>query len=138
MNWRLTMAIVSASLSLGLTAAGAGAQNGRYENVSLPDPGQERTAQEVMETVRCMVCQGQSVADSNADLAGDMRGLIRDRIAAGDSPATIRRWLIARYGRWVTLDPPAEPLSAPLWLVPLIAFCGGCVLLARRLRKARY
>lgn len=71
-------------------------------NVQLTDPAQERQAQALMVTLRCVVCQGQSIADSNAEMAGDMRSLVRTRIAAGESPETIRAWLVSRYGDYVS------------------------------------
>ena len=58
-----------------------------------------------MEELRCLVCQGQSIADSDAELAGDMRDLVRERIAAGEPPATIRAWLVERYGSWISYSP---------------------------------
>ncbi|MBC7985129.1 MAG: cytochrome c-type biogenesis protein CcmH, partial [Sphingomonadaceae bacterium] len=67
----------------------------------LADPSQEAAAAALMRSIRCLVCQGQSIADSNAEMAGDMRALIRRRIAAGEQPEAVRDWLIARYGRWV-------------------------------------
>ena len=76
-----------------------------YNNVQLPDPEQERKAVELMETIRCVVCQGQSITGSNADLAADMRGMIRERIAAGEKPEDIRNWLIQNYGDWVSFKP---------------------------------
>ena len=66
-----------------------------------------------MATLRCLVCQGQSIADSDAEMAGDMRALVRDRIRRGERPETIRAWLIARYGDYVTYDPPWSLASAP-------------------------
>ncbi len=69
----------------------------------LPDPAQEAQAKALMESLRCLVCQGQSIADSDAELAGDMRALVRQRIAAGEKPDDIRAWLVARYGKWVSL-----------------------------------
>ena len=72
----------------------------------LPDPTQEAAARALMATIRCLVCQGQSIADSDADMAGDMRALVRRRIAAGEPPAAVRDWLIARYGDYVSYDPP--------------------------------
>src|SRR3954466_5760281 len=74
----------------------------RYANVQLPDPRQEQQAKALMETIRCLVCQGQSIADSNAEMAGDMPALIWGRSAAGESPESIRAWLVSRYGEWVT------------------------------------
>jgi cytochrome c-type biogenesis protein CcmH len=91
----------------------------------LPDAGQERAAQSLMQTIRCVVCQGQSIADSDADLAGDMRAIVRHRIAAGEQPETIRGWLIARYGRWVSYKPVVEPITWPLWAAPLVLLLIG-------------
>src|SRR5215204_5508208 len=77
----------------------------------LPDARQEARARALMEELRCLVCQGQSIADSDAELAGEMRALVRERIAAGEDPRAIRRWLVERYGNWVTFKPPVEPLT---------------------------
>lgn len=88
-------------------------------NTQLRDPAQEAKAQALMVTLRCLVCQGQSIADSDADMAGDMRALVRQRIAAGESPDSVRRWLIDRYGDYVTYDPPFNRTTAALWLAPL-------------------
>src|SRR4051794_41904674 len=71
-----------------------------------------------MEELRCLVCQGQSIADSDAELAGDMRDLVRRRIAAGEKPAAIRGWLIQRYGTWISYKPTGDPAAWPLWLAP--------------------
>ena len=82
-----------------------------YANRQLPDPAQEAKAQALMDEIRCLVCQGESVADSPAEMAGDMRSLIRTRIQAGESPEQIREWLISRYGAWVTFNPPFGPAT---------------------------
>ena len=74
-----------------------------------------------MEQLRCLVCQGQSIADSDAELAGDMRDLVRRRIAAGEKPGAIRAWLVQRYGTWISYKPTAEPSAWPLWLAPLVS-----------------
>lgn len=94
-------------------------------NVQLKDPAQEAQAQALMATLRCVVCQGQSIADSNAEMAGDMRSLVRTRIAGGQSPAQIRDWLIARYGDYISYDPPFSALTAPLWIAPLALLAIG-------------
>ncbi|MET3760890.1 cytochrome c-type biogenesis protein CcmH [Sphingomonas sp. UYEF23] len=94
-------------------------------NVQLKDPAKEAQAQTLMLTLRCVVCQGQSIADSNAEMAGDMRALVRTRIAAGQSPEAIRAWLIARYGDYVSYDPPLSAVTAPLWIAPLILLALG-------------
>src|SRR5688572_31127288 len=76
-----------------------------WANRQLPDARQEARAQSLMAELRCLVCQGQSISDSDAELAGDMRDLVRRRIAAGEKPAKIRSWLIQRYGSWVSYRP---------------------------------
>ena len=109
----------------------------RYANVQLPDPRQERQAKALMETIRCLVCQGQSIADSNAEMAGDMRSLIRERIQAGESPETIRAWLVSRYGEWVTYEPGLEPATLLLWAAPALLLLGGLWLARGRFRRKR-
>ena len=101
----------------------------------LPDTRQESQAQALMQELRCLVCQGQSIADSDAELAGDMRDLVRRRIAAGDKPATIRAWLIERYGTWISYKPTAEVAAWPLWLAPLALLLIGAWLIAKRIRR---
>jgi cytochrome c-type biogenesis protein CcmH len=103
----------------------------------LPDPRQEARAKALMESLRCLVCQGQSIADSNADLAGDMRALVRQRIAAGESPEAVRKWLVSRYGDWVSYEPTVRPLTWPLWAAPLLLLAVGGALAASRLRGRR-
>ncbi len=104
-------------------------------NTALSNAQQEATAKDLMAEIRCVVCQGQSIADSNADLAGDMRALIRQRIQAGESPDHIRAWLIQRYGAWVSYKPPLSALTAPLWLMPLIFLGFGGWFAAGRLKR---
>ncbi|HET9811699.1 MAG TPA: cytochrome c-type biogenesis protein [Sphingomicrobium sp.] len=106
-----------------------------WANRQLPDAAQEARAQGLMEEIRCLVCQGQSIADSDAELAGDMRDMVRRRIAAGQSSAAIRAWLIQRYGAWISYRPPAQPLTWPLWLAPLVLLAGGALLAATRLKR---
>jgi cytochrome c-type biogenesis protein CcmH len=106
-------------------------------NVALTDPTKEAAAKDLMNDIRCVVCQGQSIADSGADLAGDMRAMIRERIQKGESPDSIRAWLIQRYGKWVSYDPPFTGLTAPLWALPLILLSIGGWLVAGRLRLRR-
>jgi cytochrome c-type biogenesis protein CcmH len=105
-----------------------------WANRQLPDPTQEAKAQALMEELRCLVCQGQSIADSDAELAGDMRDLVRRRIAAGEKPATIRAWLVQRYGSWISYKPTDEPAAWPLGLAPLVLLGIGAFLIRRRIR----
>ena len=104
-----------------------------WSNRQLPNPKQEEQAQALMAELRCLVCQGQSIADSDAELAGDMRDLVRRRIAAGEKPSAIRAWLIERYGSWISYKPTAEPAAWPLWLVPLALLLAGAWLIRRRI-----
>ena len=109
----------------------------RYANEQLADPRQEAAAKALMEELRCLVCQGQSIADSDAELAGDMRAMVRQRIAAGDRPADVRAWLVERYGDWVSYRPPVEPMTWPLWAAPLLLLGIGAYLLRHRFRRRR-
>ena len=126
---------------LALTAAPALADSGlppaRWANEQLPDPRQEAQAKALMEELRCLVCQGQSIADSDAELAGDMRALVRQRIAAGEKPDQVRGWLIQRYGNWVSYRPPVEPVTWPLWAAPILLLVAGAWLLRKRLVRRR-
>jgi len=120
-----------------LLAMAAPAMAQDYSQLSLPDPSQEAEAIKLMDSIRCVVCQGQPISGSNADLAADMRRLIRERIAAGESPEEVRAFLISRYGDWVSFKPQVKPVTLPLWAIPLIALLLGGWLVSRRLRKHR-
>jgi len=109
----------------------------QWADRQLPDARQEAEARALMEQLRCLVCQGQSIADSDAELAGDMRDLVRSRIAAGERPREVRRWLVERYGNWVSYRPPIEPSTWPLWLAPLLLLAVGAWLARARLKRRR-
>ena len=106
-------------------------------DVSLADPVQEAQALQLMDEIRCVVCQGQPISGSNAGLAGDMRRVIRERIAAGETPDQVRAWLVRRYGDWVSFEPLPSARTAPLWAMPLLALLAGAWLAARRLKPNR-
>ncbi len=101
---------------------------------ALANPAQEARAVEVGRQLRCLVCQNESIEDSGADLARDLRRIVRQRVVAGDSDRRIVAWLVARYGNFVRLSPPLDPSTWLLWFSPLVALAGagGAVLLARR------
>ncbi|WP_417318450.1 cytochrome c-type biogenesis protein [Erythrobacter aureus] len=108
-----------------------------YAYRQLDDPAQEAAAQELMETLRCLTCQSQSIADSDAPMAGDMRHQVRIRIAAGESPGEIRGWLMQRYGDYVSYKPEVSSTTWPLFAIPLlIVLVVGAVLLGRFRRRA--
>lgn len=108
-----------------------------YADRQLDDPRLEAKARDLMLTIRCLTCQSQSIADSNASMAGDMRSQIRERIAAGEDAEHIRAWLIDRYGDWVSYEPTAAPILWPLWAAPLILLALGFWLMRGRIRRQR-
>ncbi len=141
MRHRRTHCVVLA-LSLALSVAAPARADSlmpdaHMANTQLSDPAKERQAKALMESVRCLVCQGQSIADSDADMAGDMRALIRQRIDAGESPEQVRAWLVERYGNWVTYDPPFGADTAALWIAPALFLLLGVVLARGRFRGRR-
>ncbi|QDH35273.1 cytochrome c-type biogenesis protein [Porphyrobacter sp. YT40] len=130
-----------AALLLALLALPALAQDtmppAPYAYNQLDDPRLEADASALMHTLRCLKCQSQSIADSDAPMAGDMRHQVRARILAGESPEQIRSWLIERYGDYVSYEPEVSSTTWPLFAVPVlvILLVGG--VLARRLGKRR-
>ena len=104
----------------------------------LPNPALESRAREISHELRCMVCQNQSIDDSEAPLARDLRLLVRERIAAGDSDGQVIDFLVARYGEFVLLKPRLKPHTLLLWLLPPLALAGGgFVLWTHGRRRAR-
>jgi cytochrome c-type biogenesis protein CcmH len=91
----------------------------------MSDPAKEARARDLSRELRCMVCQNQSIDDSEAPLARDLRLLVRERIAAGDSDAQVIDFLVARYGEFVLLKPRFESHTLLLWLLPPLALAGG-------------
>jgi cytochrome c-type biogenesis protein CcmH len=91
----------------------------------MSDPANESRARDLSRELRCMVCQNQSIDDSEAPLARDLRLLVRERIAAGDSDAQVIDFLVARYGEFVLLKPRLKPHTLLLWLMPPLALAGG-------------
>ena len=106
-----------------------------YAYQQLEDPALEAQARELMETIRCLQCQSQSVGDSDAQIAGDMRHEIRTRIAAGESPEEVRAWLIERYGDYVSYEPRVSATTWPLFAIPLLLLVVAVSIAARRMRR---
>ncbi len=102
----------------------------------LADPALEARARSISATLRCLVCQNESIDDSNADLAHDIRLLVRQRLLAGDTDAQVRQAIVNRYGQFVLLKPPVEPATYLLWFGPvamlLVGFVGVTIWLRRR------
>lgn len=95
------------------------------DETPLPDPAQEERARDLMEDLRCLVCQNQSVEESDADMAKDIRVIVRERIAAGDSDAEVRTFMTDRYGDWILMKPPFKAGTALLWIGPFVLVLVG-------------
>ncbi|MBR0966763.1 cytochrome c-type biogenesis protein CcmH [Bradyrhizobium diazoefficiens] len=129
---RMMLAIVALML-LALPAAHA-----VQPDEIMSDPAKEVRARELSRELRCMVCQNQSIDDSDAPLARDLRLLVRERIAAGDSNSQVLDFLVARYGEFVLLKPRFERQTLLLWLLaPLLLICGGLALWLQIRRRSR-
>ena len=107
-----------------------------YAYKQLENPEQEAKAKALMDTLRCLTCQSQSVADSDAPMAGDVRNIVREKIKAGEEPEAVRQWLIARYGDWISYQPPMNGLSLLLWVMPLMLLVIGGWIVMRRFKDA--
>lgn len=105
-----------------------------YADRQLDDPGQEAAAHRLMQTIRCLKCQSQSIADSDAPMAGDMRHQVRSRIAAGETPDQVRDWLVERYGDYVSYKPAIGETTWPLFAIPPVLLVIAGLILRRRLR----
>jgi cytochrome c-type biogenesis protein CcmH len=103
----------------------------------LADPVLEARARAISQELRCLVCQNQSIDESDASLAHDLRLLIRKRLLAGDSDKQVIDYLVARYGVFVLLDPPFAPMTYLLWLGPPLLLLGGATALALRAWRRR-
>ena len=134
---RLIVTLILALSLYGPAAAQSRMPPAQWANEQLPDPAQEAEAKALMESLRCLVCQGQSIADSDAEMAQDMRALVRRRIADGEEPEEIRNWLVDRYGRWITYDPPIDGVTWPLWLLPILLLGVGIWLARGRFRTGK-
>ncbi len=108
-----------------------------YAYTQLDDPALEAEAAALMQTLRCLKCQSQSIADSDAPMAGDMRHQVRSRIAAGQEPEEIRSWLVQRYGDYVSYQPEVSATTWPLFAIPAVLLGLALLVLARRLGRKR-
>ena len=126
------------ALMLALLPVAAPAQDGLppapYAYRQLDDPQAERLARDLMESLRCLTCQSQSIADSDAPMAGDMRHQVRTRLAAGESPEEVRAWLIGRYGDYISYRPAPGATTWPLFVIPVLLLAVAVLVIARRLR----
>ena len=114
-----------ASLFVAVLLSGAPAAYAVQPDEIMADPAKEARARDLSRELRCMVCQNQSIDDSDAPLARDLRLLVRERIAGGDSDRHVIDFLVARYGEFVLLKPRFSPHTLLLWLLPPLALAGG-------------
>ena len=137
----LVLANVLAAACLALITTPATAQDSLppapYAYRQLDDPKLEAKAEALMETLRCLTCQSQSIADSDAPLAGDMRHQVRTRIAAGESPEQVRQWLIDRYGDYISYSPRLTTDTWPLFAAPVLLLAIALLIIWRRLGARR-
>jgi cytochrome c-type biogenesis protein CcmH len=128
--------IRAVGLALALLAMPLSAQDklppAPFAYTQLQDPAKEAAAKALMETLRCLQCQGQSIADSDAPIAGDMRHQVRIKIQAGEDPEAIRAWLVERYGDYVSYAPRVTMATWPLYAAPLVLIALAGALLRRR------
>jgi len=105
------------------------------DNDQLKNPAQEAQAQAIMMQLRCLVCQNQSIVESDADLAHDLRVIVREKVKSGQTEKQILAFMTNRYGDWILLKPPFKAATALLWLGPLILLLIGGILVFRFVRK---
>ncbi len=125
------LAVFLLAFSLALPAAAV------EPDEMLDDPVLERRARDISKNLRCLVCQNQSIDDSNADLARDLRILVRERLVAGDGDAAVIDFIVARYGDYVLLNPPFKGSTYVLWIGPGVIFAFGAVAVVLFLRRRR-
>ena len=125
------------ALILLLSVVGAPSAQAVQPDEILPDAALETRARDLSRELRCMVCQNQSIDDSDAPLARDLRLLVRERLKAGDSDTQIRDFLVARYGDFVLLKPRFTGQTALLWLLPFLVLAAGAAALLVLRRRQR-
>ena len=129
---------IPAFVVLAFMMLGAPAVHAVQPDEIMSNPAQELRARGLSRELRCMVCQNQSIDDSEAPLARDIRLLVRERIAAGDSDQQVLDFLVARYGEFVLLKPRFEPSTLPLWLLtPALLIVGGLALWGYTRRRSK-
>lgn len=135
MNRRGANLGAAVAMGLGVLLAGASASHALQPGEVLPDRKLEQRARDISLGLRCLVCQNQSIDDSDAQVAQDLRRVVRQRLVAGDSDADVRAYIVERYGDFVLLKPPFNVRTLLLWLGPVIVLlCGGALVLWGRRR----
>jgi cytochrome c-type biogenesis protein CcmH len=118
---------ILAMILLAMTAPGVSFAQAPHDNriESFSDPAMEARARNLQRQLRCLICQGESVDDSNSEFSADVRHLVRQQMAAGKSDAEIQDFLVARYGDFILMKPPLQPDTWLLWLAPFLVLAGA-------------
>ena len=124
---RLVVAVLAAALAADAMPA--------FAQGAVPDSVLEARTTAVAATLRCPVCQGESIQDSPAELAQQMRAVVRDRLRAGESPEQIKAYFVSKYGEWVLLEPRMTGLNILLYALPVVLVVGGIALVVVLVRK---
>ena len=128
MKWLVT--ILMLVVALPVVAAGV-------DEKVLLDPAREAEARAIMQDLRCLVCQNQSIDDSNAEMAADLRAVVRERVLAGDNAGQVHDFMVARYGDWILMRPPVNEGTWVLWLMPAILVVLGLLAISVFMRRGR-
>jgi cytochrome c-type biogenesis protein CcmH len=134
---RRLRSIALAATALSAILAGGTATLAVQPGEILADPQLEQRARAISAELRCLVCQNQSIDDSDAPLAADLRRLVRERLKLHDSDAQVMDYIVARYGEFVLLKPRFEGSTMLLWLTPVVVLLAGAMLVMRSLGRAR-
>ena len=129
--------MIARAIAIALLLLASAPAQAVLPNEVLADPALESRARELSRNIRCLVCQNQSIDESNADLARDLRILVRERLKSGDSDQQILDFLIARYGDFILLRPRVKPTNYVLWFGPALVFAVGAGGLAVFVRRRR-
>jgi cytochrome c-type biogenesis protein CcmH len=133
----LTVAVVMLALGGAGLACGQGnsAPSRLAPTVTAADSALEAQTTAVASTLRCPVCQGESIQDSPSDLAKQMRAVVRDRLRSGETPDQVKAYFVSRYGEWILLEPTMKGLNILLYVIPVLLVVGGLVLVAFLVRR---
>lgn len=134
----LAAALVSLALSGARTGSGqvtSAAPRPASPSVTAADSALDAQTRAVASTLRCPVCQGESIEDSPSDLARQMRAVVRDRLRSGETPDQVRAYFVSRYGEWILLEPTMTGLNILLYVIPILLVVGGLTLVAFLVRR---
>lgn len=129
-----TLGLLAGALCAALPASAQGVE-ARSSMATVSDSALEAQTTAVASTLRCPVCQGESIQDSPSDLARQMRSVVRDKLRAGETPDQVKAYFVSRYGEWILLEPTMTGLNVLLYVIPVLLVIGGLVLVAFLVRR---